>query len=70
MVQRELVLHFQPKVDLISGETTAVEALLRWDHPTRGLIPPADFIPIVERSELIKPMTLYVVDAALQQCRS
>ena len=65
---RELVLHFQPKVALPGARVCGVEALVRWEHPQRGLIPPGDFIPLAERTPLIGPLTRYVVDAALQQC--
>ena len=63
----ELVLHYQPQVDLATGNVIGVEALLRWDHPERGLVPPDDFIPIAERTELIHPMTAYVFSAAISQ---
>jgi diguanylate cyclase (GGDEF)-like protein/PAS domain S-box-containing protein len=66
----ELVLHYQPKAVLADGEVHAVEALLRWNHPVRGLVPPDDFIPMAEQTGLIKPLTLYVIDEALRQCRS
>jgi EAL domain-containing protein (putative c-di-GMP-specific phosphodiesterase class I) len=46
-----------------------VEALVRWRHPTRGLVPPDDFIPLAQQTGLINPLTLYVVDEALRQCR-
>jgi diguanylate cyclase (GGDEF)-like protein/PAS domain S-box-containing protein len=65
----ELVLHYQPKAVLADGEVHAVEALLRWNHPVRGLVPPDDFIPMAEQTGLIKPLTLYVIDEALRQCR-
>jgi diguanylate cyclase (GGDEF)-like protein/PAS domain S-box-containing protein len=68
--QRELVLHYQPKAVLADGEVHAVEALLRWNHPARGLVPPDDFIPMAQQTGLIKPLTLYVIDEALRQCRS
>jgi diguanylate cyclase (GGDEF)-like protein/PAS domain S-box-containing protein len=66
---RELVLHYQPKVDVRTGELTSVEALLRWQHPTRGLIPPLDFIPLAERTALIEPLTQFVLDEALGQTK-
>ncbi len=44
----ELALHYQPKIDLVSGDVTAVEALVRWNHPTRGLLLPAEFVPAAE----------------------
>jgi diguanylate cyclase (GGDEF)-like protein len=64
----ELVLHFQPKADLKTGRIVGVEALVRWQHPERGFIPPNDFIPLAERTGLIKPLSRYVVACALQQC--
>ena len=67
---RELVLHFQPKASLRSGDVTSVEALVRWEHPERGLIFPDEFIPAVQHTGLIRPLTLYVIDEALRQCRS
>jgi diguanylate cyclase len=67
--QGQLVLHYQPKVDAHSGMLLGVEALVRWQHPAHGLIPPAEFIPLAERTGLITPLTHYVLDAALHQCR-
>ena len=61
----ELVLHYQPKVDLDTGEICGVEALVRWDHPQRGLLPPAEFLPAVEQSSLIDPLTTWVLRRAL-----
>lgn len=63
----ELVLHYQPKIDVPTGRVTAFEALVRWNHPVRGLLPPGDFIPIAESTGLIGPLTQWVVDAALAQ---
>jgi diguanylate cyclase (GGDEF)-like protein len=63
----ELVLHYQPKLTLKSGELAGVEALVRWDHPTRGLIAPADFVPAAEKTGLIEALTRYVLDEALGQ---
>ena len=63
----ELVLHYQPKVDAHSGQVVAFEALVRWVHPVRGLVPPNDFIPIAESTGLIGPLTQWVVDSALAQ---
>jgi diguanylate cyclase (GGDEF)-like protein len=64
----ELVLHFQPKAELETGCVVGVEALVRWQHPERGFIPPNEFVPIAERTGLIKPLSRYVVAAALRQC--
>lgn len=66
----ELVLHFQPKIDLTRApRTVGVEALVRWRHPTNGLMMPAEFIPEAERSDLIEPLTSWVIDEALRQQR-
>ena len=65
----ELLLHYQPKIDLRSNRVIGVEALARWQHPLGGLIPPEQFIPLAERSGLIKPLTLWIINAALRQCR-
>jgi len=67
---KEFVLHYQPEVDLSTGETTRVEALIRWLHPARGLLLPDAFIPVARQSALIRPITRYVLDAALGQSRA
>jgi diguanylate cyclase (GGDEF)-like protein len=64
----ELVLHFQPKVALESGSAIGVEALIRWQHPERGLLGPGDFLAIAERTGLIADITRWVLDAAVRQC--
>ncbi len=64
----QLVLHYQPKVNAHTGAVLGVEALVRWQHPEHGLIPPGEFIPPAERTGLIGPLTHYVLDAALRQC--
>jgi diguanylate cyclase len=61
----ELVLHYQPKVDLDTGQICGVEALVRWNHPQRGLLPPAEFLPAAEQSSLIDPLTTLVLRRAL-----
>ena len=66
----ELVLHYQPKVNISTGEVVGVEALVRWQHPANGLVFPDDFIPLAERTGLIGPLTQYVLDAALAQART
>jgi len=63
----ELVLHYQPKVSTGSGRPLGVEALVRWQHPTRGLLPPGEFIPLAEDSDLIQPLTDVVLAEALRQ---
>src|SRR5665811_2083094 len=57
VAREELVLHYQPKVDLATGKIDGVEALVRWRHPTRGLLQPGSFMPDVERTDLIAPVT-------------
>ncbi len=66
--QDELSLYFQPKLDLETGEVTCAEALVRWDHPTHGLLSPDVFVPIAEQTGLIRPLARWVLDAALRQC--
>jgi len=68
--REELVLYYQPQMTLSTGGVMAVEALIRWQHPQRGLIPPDEFIPFVQETGLIKPLTHYVLDRALRQCRT
>jgi len=65
-----LKLHYQPKINLRNGDIVDVEALVRWAHPQEGMIPPSDFIPLAEQTGLIRPLTLWVLDEALQQCRT
>jgi diguanylate cyclase (GGDEF)-like protein len=66
--ERELVLHYQPKADVQSAEIKGVEALVRWQHPTRNLLMPMEFVPLAEHTGLMRPFTLYVLDEALKQC--
>ncbi|KHD79066.1 diguanylate cyclase [Actinoplanes utahensis] len=61
----QIILHLQPAVDLVTSEPTGVEALVRWRHPRRGHLSPAEFLPAVERSELLIPFTRRVLDLAL-----
>jgi len=63
----ELLLHFQPQVDLATGGISTVEALARWQHPTRGLLTPDEFVPIAEHSGLARPFTLAVLEAAVAE---
>jgi EAL domain-containing protein (putative c-di-GMP-specific phosphodiesterase class I) len=62
----QLILHFQPKACLRTGRIEGVEALVRWVHPMRGLVPPGEFVPLVERSGLGRLLTLEVIDQALR----
>lgn len=70
IAQNELVLHFQPKISIHDGNTTSVEALVRWQHPQMGLLYPDRFVPLAERTGLIHPLSLWVLQAALEQCRA
>ena len=63
----QLQVHYQPKQDLRTGETTGVEALVRWRHPTQGLVAPDTFIPVAEQTGLIRPLTAHVLATALEQ---
>ena len=65
----ELVLHFQPQVDLATGEVVSAEGLMRWEHPARGLVPPDIFIPIAENTGAIRDLTLFALESALIECR-
>jgi diguanylate cyclase len=69
-VTDQLRLHYQPKVSLGSGGLCGVEALVRWQHPVRGLISPADFIPIAETTGLINRLTSHVLRLAIRQARA
>jgi diguanylate cyclase (GGDEF)-like protein len=66
----EFVLHYQPKISLSDRRVTSVEALVRWQHPTRGLLPPGVFLPVLERSGLMQPLTRWVLRKAVQQAAS
>ncbi len=66
--RNELRLYYQPKVSLRSSHISAVEALIRWEHPTRGLVPPAQFIPFAEHTGYIKLLTRWVIREAVRQC--
>ncbi len=67
--QDQLRLHYQMKVDLRTGNCHAVEALVRWEHPTRGLLQPNEFLPMAEHTGLMRTLTLEVLGLALDQCR-
>jgi diguanylate cyclase (GGDEF)-like protein len=64
----QLVLHYQPKIDLRTGVVVGVEALVRWQHPQRGLLPPSEFLPSIEQTGLVDPLTAWVLDHALADC--
>ncbi|MEU2350192.1 EAL domain-containing protein [Modestobacter sp. NPDC049651] len=65
--QGQLVLHYQPIVYLPTGQVSGVEALVRWQHPTRGLLQPAEFIPLAERNGSIRQLTTWVLTEATRQ---
>ena len=58
----EFVMFYQPKVRLVDGRVAGAEALIRWEHPTLGLVPPDEFIPLVEKTVLLRPLTQYVAE--------
>jgi diguanylate cyclase (GGDEF)-like protein len=62
----ELIVHFQPKASMTTGDPVGVEALVRWQHPERGIVPPNEFIPLAEQTGLMRPLTLGVLERALQ----
>ncbi len=66
----QLCLYYQPKVSLASRQFYGFEALLRWNHPELGFVAPGDFIPIVEMTSLIHPMTAWVLEKSIAQCRA
>ena len=66
----ELVLHYQPQISLDTGALIGAEALVRWQHPERGLLRPGEFVPLAERTGVIRMLTLWVLDKSLQQCRA
>ncbi len=69
ILDQKLVLYYQPKIELGNGRTTAVEALARWLHPSDGMISPAEFIPMVEQSGLIRPFTHWVLESVFRQAK-
>jgi EAL domain-containing protein (putative c-di-GMP-specific phosphodiesterase class I) len=66
----ELVLYYQPKISVTTGDLVGAEALVRWQHPKQGLILPDAFIPLAERTGLINPLTRHILNAAVAQARS
>jgi diguanylate cyclase (GGDEF)-like protein len=68
LAEAELVVHYQPKVHLDDLRVAGTEALVRWQHPDLGLLPPAAFIPAVEQTNLIGPLTRYVLERSIEQC--
>ncbi|MGD8789781.1 MAG: EAL domain-containing protein [Burkholderiales bacterium] len=68
VAEDELVLHFQPKLDLRRNQIVGVEALVRWQHPERGLLPPSEFLPFAEQTGTITHLTSWVAENTLRQC--
>ncbi|HYH06409.1 MAG TPA: GGDEF domain-containing phosphodiesterase, partial [Thermoanaerobaculia bacterium] len=66
----ELELHYQPKLHMRTGIMTRAEVLMRWNHPKRGHLPPSQFIPLAERTGLIRSVTDWLLDRAMAQCRT
>src|SRR5688572_32332222 len=64
-----MLLHYQPRVSLAQKRLRGFEALLRWDHPRLGRLPPGQFIPLAELSDVIRPLTLWVLEEGLRQQR-
>jgi diguanylate cyclase (GGDEF)-like protein len=69
LTEGELVVYHQPKLDLRTGEVTGTEALVRWEHPDQGLLPPMEFLPLAEQTGLITGLTSHVLEEALRQNR-
>ena len=67
---QDFVLAYQPIVDMRTGSVVAVEALMRWQHPTRGMVPPSSFVPVAEQTGMIVPLTLWVIREACAQLRA
>ena len=67
--REEFALHYQPKVYLGDGRVAGMEALVRWQHPQRGMVSPDEFIPLVEQTVLLRPLTAFVMNEALRQWR-
>ena len=68
MAEGSLTLHYQPEIDLLTGQVVTVEAFLRWPHPTLGLIPPEHLLVLAEESGLIQTLTAWVFEQAIADC--
>ncbi|MEQ8427433.1 MAG: EAL domain-containing protein [Gammaproteobacteria bacterium] len=69
LVANQFLLHFQPQLDMVTGSVVGMEALIRWQHPHRGLLPPSEFLPVIEKNELATAFDRWVVDAVFRQQR-
>ncbi|MEJ2466411.1 MAG: EAL domain-containing protein [Candidatus Thiodiazotropha sp.] len=67
LLNEEFLLHYQPKIDLVSGRVTGLEALLRWQHPKRGLLNPADFLPVAHEAGVMRDITHWVITESCRQ---
>jgi EAL domain-containing protein (putative c-di-GMP-specific phosphodiesterase class I) len=67
---RQFVLHYQPELDLRTDTVPSVEALIRWEHPERGLLEPGEFLATAEATGLIQPITRWVIQQAIEQCKT
>ncbi|MEA2681842.1 MAG: hypothetical protein QOK05_170 [Chloroflexota bacterium] len=70
IASNEIVLYYQPQIDMRDGHTVGMEALVRWTHPRFGLVPPSEFIPAAEASDLIGPLTRWILNEALRQLQT
>ena len=68
MTDNQLTLNYQPKVDLRNSQVVGVEALVRWQHPVRGVMPPSEFIPFAEQTGMIRQVTRWVIEESMRQC--
>jgi diguanylate cyclase (GGDEF)-like protein len=69
LAEDQLELHYQPQLDLATGQPLGAEAFVRWHHPSRGLLAPAEFVPVVEQSSLLRDFTARILDMAIAECR-
>ena len=65
----EMIVHYQPQIEISTNKLVGAEALIRWNHPTRGITPPAYFLPLAENTNLINDITDFVLDSSIKQCR-